>query len=70
MMQTAVVTSEPVVLFQRPEPVAAPSSLQSGFWGVREPELDGVELAAAIALVVHRGVLASAPRRVLPVRGY
>jgi len=55
----------------RQQQTSTPDSgvLTSGFWGVREQELSREELAAAIGLAVHRGVVASPARRVLPVRG-
>jgi hypothetical protein len=43
--------------------------LSSGFWGVREQELSREEMAAAIALAVHRGVITASARRILPVGG-
>lgn len=48
---------------------AARDSRVSGFWTVEEQSLTGEQLAAAVALAVHRGLIPSGERRVLPVRG-
>lgn len=67
-MQSAFIPNQSVV-FPRQEPeVAELTRHDSGLWSVRETELDGAELAAAILLAVHRGVVRPAARRMLPVR--
>ncbi len=67
-MQSAVLSSEPLVLLKRDQVAPAPVQ-DSGFWGVREQGLESSELAAALALMVHRGIVAGRVRRILPVRG-
>lgn len=62
-MQSAILPNESVIqLHAERQPEAEPRPT-SGFWGLRHGELEGVELAAAIALVVHRGVLPQPERR-------
>ena len=68
-MQSAVIPTESVVLPLHERESTRVTKHDSGFWGVRDTEVEGAELAAAIALAVHRGVVPLAPRRMIPVRG-